>query len=108
MTHLVLDFETNGIGTFQPPTQTITQFAWILFDDNGNILKSENDIIKGAKKGRRFFENSLTLDDLNNKGIPLKDAYLKFKSYKAHNTLYGSLCKKSMQHIYMSLKKCSK
>ena len=53
---IVLDMETNGIGSMNPPKQTITQFGWILFDELGNTLDTGNDIVLGATEVNRIFE----------------------------------------------------
>lgn len=83
--YLVLDIETNGIGSFRPPTQQPTQLAWKLFDETGKTLKEGNDIVLGAKKVKKF-TNSLTLDEINEKGIPLKDAVEKMNNVIDSNT----------------------
>jgi len=83
---IVLDMETNGIGSMNPPKQTITQFGWILFDELGNTLDTGNDIVLGATEVNRIFENSLTLDEINQKGIPLEEAFNKMRSVIDDNT----------------------
>ena len=83
---IVLDMETNGIGSMNPPKQTITQFGWILFDELGNTLDMGNDIVLGATEVNRIFENSLTLDEINQKGIPLEEAFNKMRSLIDDNT----------------------
>lgn len=72
---LVIDMETNAIGSMRPPQQTITQFGWILFDEKGNTLQQANNIVLGAKQINRVYANSLTLDEIKQKGIPLQNAF---------------------------------
>jgi len=84
---LVLDMETNAIGSMIPPQQTITQFGWILFDENGHTLQYANDVVLGATKINRVYENSLTLEEINQKGIPLKQAFKKMSKNIDSNTI---------------------
>lgn len=84
---LVLDMETNGIGSMNPPRQTITQFGWILFDKSGNTLEEGNDIVLGAKAVNLIFENSLTLEEIAEKGIPLEEAFAKMRQHIDNNTV---------------------
>ena len=84
---LVLDMETNGIGSMRPPQQTITQFGWILFDELGNTIQSGNDIILGATMINRIYDNSLTLEEINQKGIPLIQAFKKMCDNIDSNTI---------------------
>jgi DNA polymerase III alpha subunit (gram-positive type) len=83
---LVLDMETNGIGSMRPPQQTITQFGWILFDESGNTIESGNDIVLGAKVVNIIYDNSLTLEEINQKGIPLDQAFEKMRKMIDSNT----------------------
>ena len=75
--YIVLDLETNGIGSMHPPMQTITQFAWILFDEEGKTLDYGNDIVLGAMEVKAFYDNALSVDEINKNGIPLETAFSK-------------------------------
>ncbi|MBD23732.1 MAG: hypothetical protein CMG46_01795 [Candidatus Marinimicrobia bacterium] len=80
--YIVFDLETNGIGNFRPiPTQTITQLAYIKFNNKGDIIHQDSHIVKGATQiNNSIPEVKVTIDDINNKGIPLEEAILKFFS----------------------------
>lgn len=87
---IVLDLETNGIGSMHPPRQTITQFAWILFDENGTTLDYGNDVVSGATQVRKFYDNALGLDEINERGIPLQCAFDKMVIHiDERTTLYA-------------------
>lgn len=87
---IVLDFETNGIGSMHPPKQTITQFAWILFDEHGATLDYSNDIVTGATQIKKIYDNAISLDEINEKGIPLRCAFEKMCVHiDKHTTLYA-------------------
>ena len=47
---IVFDIETNGIGTFRPPSQTITQLSFIKFNISGEIIEQYSTYVKGAKQ----------------------------------------------------------
>ena len=84
---LVIDMETNAIGSMRPPQQTITQFGWILFDEYGNTIKEANDIVLGATKINRVYNNSLTLEEIKQKGVPLQDAFNNMCQYIDSETI---------------------
>jgi len=87
---LVIDMETNGIGSMRPPQQTITQFGWILFDESGYTLEYGNDIVLGATEVNRIYDNSLTLEEINQKGIPLNQAFDKMcKNIDSKTIIYA-------------------
>ena len=48
--YIVLDIETNGIGSFRPPTQTPIQVSFQHIDSAGRVLSSYSEFIKGVKK----------------------------------------------------------
>lgn len=73
-TFLVFDLETNGIGSFRPPTQTITQLAFIKFSSNGDIIQEYSAILKGATEIKSHPSITISLEDINNKGIDKKIA----------------------------------
>lgn len=77
-TYLVFDLETNGIGSFRPPTQTITQLAFIKFSNTGEILDTYSAILKGATQIKNHPSVTITLDKINKEGIDPKIAIDKF------------------------------
>ena len=66
---LVFDLETNGIGDFRPPTQTITQLAFVKFTPEGRVLKEYSQIIKGATQIKNHPSVTITLNQIRNEGI---------------------------------------
>ena len=77
--YLVFDLETNGVGKFRPPTQTVTQLAFIKFDENGNTLDQYSSLVKGATEINNSIPSvKFTLDEINSKGIDLKTVLERF------------------------------
>lgn len=77
MKYLVLDTETNGIGTFHPPTQRAVQVSWIREDG------TEHDyLLKGAKKISSepgYPCKHITLEVLKEYGITFAEAWEKLR-----------------------------
>lgn len=71
--YLVLDTETNGIGTFRPPTQSLVQISWIR--ENG----TEYDyLIKGAtaiSDSPTYPCKHITVERLNAEGVSFADVW---------------------------------
>lgn len=63
-----IDLETNGIGTFNPPTQIITQCSWITTTLSGNIVKKQDFVVLGATSIKEGLQNSLSLEEIKLKG----------------------------------------
>ena len=86
--YIVFDIETNGIGAFRPPTQTVTQLAFIKFDIDGNILQKYSSVVTGATEINDKIESvKITLEDIKEKGIDIKIAIGEFlKSIDKNNT----------------------
>lgn len=85
--YLVFDIETNGIGDFRPPTQTMTQLAFIKFDESGNNLDQYSTIVKGATEINNNVPSvKFTLEDIN-KGIDIKIALERFLNAIDDNTI---------------------
>ena len=77
--YIVFDLETNGIGKFRPPTQTITQIAFIKFNSNGQILDQYSTIVSGATDvNSDIDEVKITLELIQNEGIDPALAYKRF------------------------------
>ena len=100
--YIFVDVETNGIGTFRPPTQTITQLSYIKTDDNRNIIKTYSKLIKGATELADISQVVFTLDQINKEGVELKDALLEFQKeledypcFIAHNAEFDFLILKN-------------
>nr|QBK86247.1 MAG: exonuclease [Marseillevirus LCMAC102] len=70
--HLILDVETDGIGTFQPPTQTLCEIGWI-FLKNGKEIERYTSLVKGASKLNNF-PHQFTIKNLNEEGCTPKQA----------------------------------
>ena len=86
--YLVFDLETNGIGKFRPPTQTVTQLAFIKFDENGNNLDQYSSLVKGATEINNSIPSvKFTLDEINSKGIDLKTVLERFLDAIDENTI---------------------
>lgn len=71
---IVLDIETNGIGTFRPGRQRAIQVCYVKCDHNGKILKSYETFIKGVRSSRSpVMPDDWTLELINKQGIDIKD-----------------------------------
>ena len=78
-TYIVFDLETNGIGGFRPPTQTITQIAFIKFNSNGQIIDQYSTIVSGATDVDSDIDAvKITLELIENEGIDPVLAYKRF------------------------------
>ena len=94
-TYLILDTETNGIGTFRPAKQRVIQWSWITSDG-----EERNYFIKdGAEQISPSVPHDITLDTLLNHGTPFDVVYSqfisdvsKFKSIVAHNAIFDMGC----------------
>jgi len=76
----VLDLETNGYGTFEPPTQIPTQISWIMMTHDGNKLAERDYIVKGATSVKPGLQNSLSVDRIEREGVPIGDVIEEFYS----------------------------
>ena len=79
MIYLILDTETNGIGTFRPARQRLVQFSWILYNEKNNKIVEHNYFINGVKEISDHVPHSITVEYLNKNGISFNEAYNKFK-----------------------------
>jgi DNA polymerase III epsilon subunit-like protein len=104
--YLIFDTETNGLPRFfNSPMEDltnwprITQFAFLLIDENGNELEKFQSLIKPDNwtipKDKFFIENNMTTERCNEFGIPIFNALRKFQDalkkckYKvAHNIAF--------------------
>lgn len=92
---LFLDFETDGYGTFRPPTQKIVQLGYILGDKEVSIFNS--DVVDVNPQVPHPFD----ADYLKTNGVPFKEIMEKFlvdlKSCEgicAHNAKFDLGCLK--------------
>ena len=87
--YLVFDLETNGVGKFRPPTQTVTQLAFIKFDE-WKYMDQYSSLVKGATEINNSIPSvKFTLDEINSKGIDLKTVLERFlDAGRKYNTLY--------------------
>ena len=79
---IILDIETNGIGTFRPPTQTPIQVSFQHIDENGNVLTDYSEFIKGVERikwGGSIGECPWSVDFVNNTGVSLRECIKKIK-----------------------------
>jgi len=109
--YIFVDVETNGIGSFNPPTQTITQLTFVKIDQNRNVIKSYNKLIKGATEMANIPQVVFTVEQLNNEGVELKEALLEFQKavedsplFIAHNAEFDfSILKKNAEKLNITL-----
>jgi len=87
---LILDTETNGIGTFRPARQRIVQWSWITADG-----EERDYFIKGADEISPTVPHDITIEKLEAEGLSFADAYAIFVDdlrncdrIVAHNALF--------------------
>jgi DNA polymerase III alpha subunit (gram-positive type) len=86
MNYLILDIETDGNGTFRPPTQRPIQISYQLIDEHGNLIHKDTDFIHGVEE-ILWDACPWTMDFINNNGIPFDDAVNKLRSVITNNTI---------------------
>ena len=78
-TYIVFDLETNGIGSFRPPSQTITQIAFIKFNSDGEVLDQYSTVVKGATLVNSLVPSvKITMKQIENEGVEPIVAYTRF------------------------------
>jgi len=71
---IVLDIETDGIGTFRPGRQRPIQVCYVKCDQDGNIVKEYNNFIKGVQLIRSpVFPPDWSLEQINREGIDMTE-----------------------------------
>ena len=71
---IVLDIETNGIGSFRPGRQRPIQVCYVKCDHNGKILKLYETFIKGVRSSRSpVMPDDWTLERINREGIDIAE-----------------------------------
>ena len=73
MNYIILDTETNGIGSFRPARQRIVQWSWIT--SNG---KERNYFIKGAKEISPHVPHDITVEYLDKQGTEFDVVFKQF------------------------------
>ena len=75
---LVLDIETDGVGTFRPPIQRPIEVAWVVCDAEGNVQKRAKRIINGVERihPKATEIHGYTVEDVNANGLEM-DVVLK-------------------------------
>ena len=95
--YLIFDTETNGF----PPKARMTQLAFMLFDEQGNVLQQFESIIKPdgweVPKEKFFIDNNMSTERCEREGIEVFTAMrafqdaLKLCKYKiAHNISFDN------------------
>jgi len=70
--YIVLDTETNGIGTFRPGRQRPIQVSLFKCDSEGNIIHEYSEFVKGVREIRSpVCPDEWTLDFINSNGIDI-------------------------------------
>ena len=80
---LILDIETNGIGSFRPPQQTPIQVSFQHIDIDGNVLNSYSEFIKGVNRiqwGGSIGECPWNVDFVNKNGVTINSCIRAIKS----------------------------
>ena len=110
-TYIVFDLETNGIGSFRPPTQTITQIAFIKFNSDGEVLDQYSTVVKGATLVNSLIPAvKITMEQIRNEGVEPIVAYTRFLDaidddmiIYAHNADFDvNLLKRALQEFTMT------
>lgn len=80
MTYIILDIETNGIGSFRPPSQRPVQVSWITHN-NGNVVEASH-FVKGTgpiSTSSTYPCTHITDELLEKDGIPFLDVWERLK-----------------------------
>ena len=87
--YLIIDFETNGIGSFRPPTQYPIQVSYRLVDFACRVIESYTTLIKGATDinwPEKLGECKWTVDQLNREGKTIDEVYNRIEKYLDNDT----------------------
>jgi len=89
--YLIIDVETNGIGTFHPPTQTPIQISYQLIDYLGNSLEKVSYFIQGVNKiswpEETIGKCPWSVEFINENGITIIEFINQLKKHLDNNTL---------------------
>lgn len=69
---IIFDVETDGNGTFRPPTQNVIQISWVIAELNNEneweIIKKKNYYLKDTTTYIKYTDHGITLDKLQKDG----------------------------------------
>ena len=83
MNYIILDVETNGIGTFRPPRQCPIQVSFQHITATGEVLSQYSEFIRGVKKitwGGSIGECPWTTEFVNKNGVSIASCVKKLKA----------------------------
>ena len=88
---LIIDVETNGIGTFRPPTQTPIQISYQLINRHGELIEENSQFISGVEKinwpEEKIGKCPWSVEYINNKGIMIEEFVQQLKSCLNEHTI---------------------
>ena len=87
---LLFDVETNGIGDFRPPTQTMTQIAFLKFNRDGTILDTGSYVVRGATELSKNPAVTISKERIKEEGIDVNLAINKLLNIIDKNTVLVS------------------
>ena len=75
---MVLDIETDGMGTFRPPVQRPIEVAWVVCEPSGDVRKRAKRLIGGVERihPKATEVHGYTVEDVNPNGLEM-DVVLK-------------------------------
>lgn len=75
---MVLDIETDGVGTFRPPVQRPIEVAWVVCDSTGDVRKRGKRMVTGVERihPKATEVHGYTVEDVNSNGFEM-DVVLK-------------------------------
>ena len=88
--YLLFDVETNGIGTFRPPTQTMTQIAFLKFNRDETILDTGSYVVRGATELSDHPAVTISKERIKEEGIDVILAINKLLNIIDENTVLVS------------------
>ena len=74
---IVLDIETDGQGTFRPPVQRPLEIAWVVCNNDGEIIKRTRRFVSGVERIHPKAKEIHGYDEefVNTHGLPLKEIF---------------------------------
>ena len=88
--YLILDIETNGIGSFRPPRQTPIQVSFQQIDADSNVVKYYSEFIKGVdniKWGGSIGECPWSVEFVNKNGVSVNSCIKSIEECIDSNTV---------------------
>ncbi len=89
--YLIIDVETNGIGTFRPPTQTPIQISYQLINQHGELIKKNSQFISGVEEinwsEEKIGKCPWSVKYINNHGISIEEFVQQLKSCLNEHTI---------------------